>query len=247
MLIDELIERATDGASGRRVVDVRAGLGYTCVRLDDDSCGLAYTFRNRLGGHCGIISRAGSIAGMDAADAVAWMTNSNLLMAAVGTATANAIFGKSLTGWDAGNVTGALDIGPSDTFGMVGQFMPILTEVQKKTEKIYVFEQEVYAGSALYPADTAAEHLPKCDVVVITATSIINHTIDELIPYCQNARQICLVGPSTPLCPSAFAPHGVTLLAGVIVTDPERILQIVSEGGGTMSMKPAVKQVLVKI
>jgi uncharacterized protein (DUF4213/DUF364 family) len=246
MLIDELVDKALAEASGKKIEDVRAGLGYTCVMLDDGSCGLAYTFRSNLGGHCGVLSMAGTLTGKDASEIIPWLKNDHLLRAAIGTAAANAVFNKARTNWETGNVTSALELKETDTFGMVGEFRPILAEVKKQTENIYVFEQDVPEGSQLYPDSTAAEHLPKCDVVVITATSIINHTFDELIPHCKNARQVCLVGPSTPLCPETFARYGVTLLAGTVVTDAQRILRIVSEGGGTMSMKPAVRQVLVR-
>jgi hypothetical protein len=40
--------------------------------------------------------------------------------------------------------------------------------------------------------------------------------------------------------------HNVTLLAGSVVTDAGKILQIVSQGGGTRSMKPGVIQALAR-
>lgn len=89
--------------------------------------------------------------------------------------------------------------------------------------------------------------LPGCDVVVITATSIIDHTIDEVVSHCKNAREVCIVGPSTPLCLEVFKKYPVTLLAGSVVKDPDRILKIVSQGGGAMAMKPAIEHVLVRI
>ena len=247
MLIDELVEQALAGANGRRVKDVRAGLGYTCVRLDDDSCGLAHTFRNQLGNCCGTMNNAGSLIGKEAAEIIPWLKNQHLLKAAIGTAAVNAVFNKVQEDWGTGNVMAVLDVSPSETFGMVGHFEPILAAIKKKTENIYVFEQNVPADSPLYDSKTIAEHLPKCDVIVMTATSIINHTIDEIVPHLKNARKVCLTGPSTPLCPEVFASYGITLLAGSVVTDPEKILRIISQGGGTMSMKPAVKQVLVRV
>ncbi len=247
MLIDELTQRGMAEAAGRRIKDVRAGLGYTCVLLEDDACGLAYTFRNKLGSCCGALSEAGSLVGKEASEIIPWIKNQNLLKAAVGTAAVNAVFNTAQTDWGTGNVMGVLDVGASETFGMVGHFEPILAAIKKKTENIYVFEQNVPADSPLYPSETIAEHLPKCDVVVLTATSIINHTIDEIVPYLKNARKVCLTGPSTPLCPDLFSRYGVTLLAGSVVTDPEQILRIISQGGGTMSMKPAVRQVLVRV
>ncbi|NLA86305.1 MAG: DUF364 domain-containing protein [Clostridiales bacterium] len=246
MIIDDLVLGALSIASQRIVKDVRAGLGYTCVMLGDNSCGLAYTFRNELGECCSILSDAGGLIGKNAADIIPWAKNRNRLKAAIGLATINAVFNTPKTEWDIGNVTTALDVRPHSTFGMVGEFRPILNEVRKKTDSIYVFEQDVSEDSTLYASETIPQHLPKCDVVVVTATSLINQTIDEVLSCCGNARQVCMVGPSTPLCPEVFGKYNVHLLAGSVVTNPHKMLEIVSQGGGTMSMKPAIRQVLVK-
>ena len=246
MIIDTLIEYALSKAEQLKLKDVRAGLGYTCVMLEDNSCGLAYTFRDELGECCSILSDAGGLIGKTAADIIPWAKNRNRLKAALGLAAINAVINTAQTEWDTGNVTTALDVRPYSTVGMIGEFRPILNEVKKKTDSIYVFEQNVTGDSTLYSSDTIPQYLPKCDVVVVTATSLINQTIDGVLSNCGNARQVCMLGPSTPLCPDVFREYNVHLLAGTVVTNPQRILEIVSQGGGTMSMKPAIRQVLVK-
>jgi len=45
MLIDELTDWVLTRSPSHRVYDLRLGLGYTAVQLDDGRCGLAYTFR----------------------------------------------------------------------------------------------------------------------------------------------------------------------------------------------------------
>ena len=217
MLIDDLIEYVLPQTSGKKIQDVRAGLGYTCVQLEDHSCGLAYTFRNELGNCCGTMNDAGSLIGRSCSEIVPWAKNTNRLMAAIGLAAINAVLNSPKLDWETGNVTSALAVSPADTFGMVGEFRPILNEIKNKTSNIYVFEQDPTKIIGLYPEDTIPRFLPKCDVVVITSTSIINHTIDQVLANCQNARQVCLVGPSTPLCPELFKLSNVTLLAGTVV------------------------------
>ncbi|MFA6941371.1 MAG: DUF364 domain-containing protein [Clostridiaceae bacterium] len=247
MIIDELIDRSLAMVQSRKVKDVRAGLGYTCVMLEDGACGLAYTFRNELGNCCGILNAAGSLIGMDAAEIIPWVKENNRLRAAIGLAAINAVINNSRQDWDTGNVLKAFTLNESDTFGMVGEFKPILSKVRTMTKNIYVFELNAAKGSGLYSEDEIPLYLPKCDVVVITATSIINHTIDEVVSHCKNAKEVCLVGPSTPLCSEVFSQHNITMLAGSVVKKPERILEIVSQGGGTMSMKSAAEQVLVRV
>lgn len=246
MLVDDLIDYVLPQTSGKKIKDVRAGLGYTCVQLEDSSCGLAYTFRNELGNCCSILNDAGNLIGRYGSELIPWAKSRNRLMAAIGLATINAVLNSPHVNWDTGNIISALDVNPSDTFGMVGAFRPILNVIKNKTSNIFVFEQVATKMNGVYPEDSIPSLLPKCDVVVITATSIINHTIDEVLANCKSAREVCLVGPSTPLCPELFKLFNVTILAGTVVKNPELVLQIVSQGGGTMSMKPAIKKVLVR-
>ncbi len=246
MIIDQLIDQSLSKARGRQIKEVRAGLGYTCVLLEDDACGLSYTFRSDLGTSCGIIPEAGSLNGKNSETLIPWAKEKNFLKAAIGLATVNAVLNSSISSWDDGNVIGILDVKPTEIFGMVGDFAPILSKIKTLTDNIYVFERNTAKGEGLYPESAIPMYLPECDVIVITATSIINHTIDSILPYCKNAREICIVGASTPLCNEIFMDHGVTTLAGSIVKDPEQILKIVSQGGGVMSMKPYLKHVLLR-
>jgi uncharacterized protein (DUF4213/DUF364 family) len=229
MIADELIDCALNMAQSIKVKDVRAGLGYTCVMLEDGSCGLAYTFRNKLGNCCGILDVAGRLIGMDAGELITWAKENDRLKAAIGLAAINAIMNDPGKSWDTGNVLAAFTLHESDTFGMVGEFHPILEKVKTMTKNIYVFEQNVPEDSGLYPSETIPLYLPKCDIVVLTATSIINHTFDEVSSYCKNAKEVCLVGPSTPLCPEIFKKYNITLVAGSVVKNPELILQIISQ------------------
>ena len=247
MIVDQLIEQALASTAGRSVVDVRVGLGYTAVLLDDNACGVAYTFRSELGKCCGVFGGAGQIIGTSIEELVGWARETHLLKSAVGLATINAVLRDSLTGLTNGNVTEALDVQPSDTFGMVGDFAPIVREIKQRTDKVLVFEKKHQPGDGTYPSDAIPEYLPTCDVVVVTGTSIINHSIDDILDCCKNARQVAIVGPSTPMYPAAFKGRNVTLLAGSVVTDPGRLLQIVSQGGGTPAMKAATEQVLCRV
>ncbi|RLG59076.1 hypothetical protein DRN86_04820 [Candidatus Geothermarchaeota archaeon] len=85
--------------------------------------------------------------------------------------------------------------------------------------------------------------LPKADVVIISGTTVVNKTVDHLLELSKGARDIALVGPTTPLAPDVFSKHGVTILSGIIVTNPVRALDVISRGGGTPSLKEAVEKV----
>lgn len=248
MLAGKLLEYVLPEAGGKKILDVRAGLGYTGVVLEDGACGLAYTFRNELGFGCGILNDAGNLVGSNAAELLPWLMDSNRLKAAIGLAAVNAVINSQPgENWGTGDVVDELEVEESDTFGMVGDFKPILMKVREKTKDIYVFEKNPPLGSDLFPSETIPVHLTKCSVVIVTATSIINHTIDEVLPYCQDARVVCMVGASTPLCPEVFKDFNVTLLAGSLVQDPSKAMETISQGGGVKALKPVIRQVMVQV
>lgn len=245
MIIDELIEVALRNCGNRKVVDLRLGVSYTGILLDDNSCGLAYTFRNDLGSCCTLFNEAGTLKGRSVKELIPWSKDRNLAKASIGVAAINSIINKQVENYEQNNIMELINIKQDETFGMIGNFKPILKEVRKMTDKIYVFEKNKMDDLNIYPESAIDEYLPKCDIVLITGTSVINKTIDNILEKTKNAREIYIVGPSTTLCLEVFKKYGVSVLAGSIVKSPLEILDIISQGGGTIAMKKAVEQVVL--
>lgn len=247
MITDNLIEVVKEEAEGKRIKDVRVGIGYTAVLLDDNKCGLAYTFRNELGCCCSVFSKGGIVKGQECSDVIQWAKADNLVQAAIGVATINALLQKNIGNYNCDNVFEVLDIGCDDTLGVIGDFGPLVNGKGKKAKKMYVFERRDIEGENYYSDDSINEHLPKCDIVVITSTSIINKTFDEIIKYCNKARQVAMVGPTTPLCPSVFNKYKIDIIAGALVSKPSKLLDIVSQGGGTKNFGNSVEQIYINL
>jgi uncharacterized protein (DUF4213/DUF364 family) len=70
--------------------------------------------------------------------------------------------------------------------------------------------------------------LPQCDVVGITGTSFINHTIERLLKLCKKAY-VVLIGPTSPLSPMLFD-YGINAICGTKVIDEEKVIRSISEG-----------------
>jgi hypothetical protein len=93
--------------------------------------------------------------------------------------------------------------------------------------ELSILERKPGAGDI---PDPACEYiLGEQDVVIITATTLINKTMPRLLALSRNAR-IVVAGPSTPLHPLMFE-HGVDLLGGLIVDDQPSVWRAVAEGG----------------
>ena len=95
------------------------------------------------------------------------------------------------------------------------------------------------------PESAAADVLPGADWVFVTASSLANHSLPELLELSHRAR-VVLMGPSLPWL-AEWADFGVDYVAGVGVYDPARLLQIAAEGGGTRIFESAVGYRLLEI
>lgn len=124
--------------------------------------------------------------------------------------------------------TAGLDI-KGKTIAAIGH-LSMTEEIHRDAKELYIIERMPQTGD--YP-DAACDYiLPKCDIVLITGSAIVNKTLPHLLSLCKNACTI-LTGPSVPMCP-ALLDHGFDRLAGMIVTDAEAMLRKVEEGtGGT--------------
>jgi uncharacterized protein (DUF4213/DUF364 family) len=245
MIIDDICDLLLSPAANHSVADVRVGLGYTAVQLDDGRCGLAYTFRDELQEGCCVIKVAGTLVGQQASELAAWARSPDPLAAAVGLATLNALVAVPRNAVEADLLT-QLEVTSNDVVGMVGYFGPLIGPLRTRGKALHVFERRPSAESGVLPESAAAEILPQCRVVILSATALLNRTLDDLLAWCRNAREVAILGPSTPLLPQVFAGRGVTLLSGVQVVDGERVLRLVSEGGGTRQLGSSVRKLTVR-
>jgi len=174
-----------------------------------------------------------------------WVRRPDPVPAAIGLAVVNALV-EEPRGVLEGDLLATLRIRPEDEVGMVGHFGPLVRELRRRAGALHIFERHRPTEPGVFADQAAVELLPKCQVVIISATTLINGTLEGLLQQTNGAREVVILGPSTPLVPECFASRPVTLLSGVRITDPERVLRVVSEGGGTREFGDAVRKVTLK-
>jgi len=229
-----------------RVADVRIGLGYTAVMLANGDLGVAYTFRNEAQPGCTVFDGVRPLVGRSALELLVLLESSYPIEASVGLACANALLNRPNDGLQDGDILTLLDLQPDDEVAMVGQFRPLISPLQRRVRSLTVFERVDRPKGILRPAQEAPDALARCQVALITATSIINHTIDELLEAASECREVVILGASTPLLLEAFEPYRVTKLCGVVVTEPAKVLKVVSEGGGMSVFSKHVRKVSLR-
>lgn len=218
-------------------VDVRVGLGFTSVRLDDGSVGLAWTAESHSGS-CTHEARAGTLAGSSAETLLDMLASlHNPLSRSIGLATANAIAAGLLRPETTSiDVLQLVDIQASDHVVMVGFFGSLIPTIRSTGCRFDIIELKGDKPGTLSP-DEGRAPLSSCTVAIITGTSVVTGTLDGLLSCLGNPRAAVILGPSTFMRPEVFAGSPVTHLSGARIRNPQAVEKIVSEGGGTMILK----------
>jgi uncharacterized protein (DUF4213/DUF364 family) len=118
-----------------------------------------------------------------------------------------------------------LEKGQGKNVAIVGHF-PWIPKLRERVKNLWVLEQRLREGDL--PATHADRILPQCDVVGITGTSFINHTLEGLLELCKEAY-VLLIGPTSPLSPILFD-YGIDAICGLKIIDPDQLIRFISEG-----------------
>lgn len=98
--------------------------------------------------------------------------------------------------------------------GVIGHLnMP--SSVHEQAKEVLILERNPRPGD--YPDSACDFLLPACDVVIMTASTLVNKTLPHLLELCKNAYTI-LAGPSCPMCPGLLE-LGIDRIAGLVITD----------------------------
>lgn len=219
-ILDDLISSLSEDSVVR---GVHACVFWTAVV--SKNCGLASTFREEHPYH-GTVRGAGDLRDKSALKLAEYAKSDNPLEASIGMATINSLIEIDETKCVVENAFDILvEEGRGKNIAVVGHF-PWIPELRKVARKFWVLEQRPQAGDS--PAEAAESILPQADVVGITGTSLINHTIEKLLDLSKGSF-IVLVGPTSPLSPVLFD-WGVDVISGTKVVEPEKALRSISEG-----------------
>lgn len=129
-----------------------------------------------------------------------------------------------------------IDIPENALVVVIGALAPYLRRFKKWKQPFIVLELDpatLKEDELPYfrPASEAPEVIPQADVLIATGTTLINDTIHSLLSYCKEDAQVVIVGPTSSMLPIPFFKRGVNVIGGVMVTKPDELLDMISEGG----------------
>lgn len=213
-LLSSVVDKDNDGP----VNGVWIGLHWSAV--EGKYVGMSHTYKT---GQKIYIKNAGELSTISAGQLAERLLSWEPLEASIGVAALNS-FIEPLG--NKGNINNHIKKNArGKIITIIGRF-PFNSEILKIAKKVYFLEMEPI-GNEL-PAAAAEDVLLKSDLNVITATALINHTLQHLLELGNNGMNIIL-GPSTPLSPILFD-FGADVLAGIRVNNRDAIVQSITQG-----------------
>ncbi|HUC12112.1 MAG TPA: DUF364 domain-containing protein [Stellaceae bacterium] len=229
---------------------VVVGLFFTGVKLDNGIAGACATPIKTIPEAVCCPSSAmampfpGKLRGRRAADLAREALSGHGIRRAVGIATVNALaehcwrrrphplveLRQNVDAFD------ATEIHDGDQVVVVGAFVPFLKELKRRRQSFLVLEQDPATLKAdelpfFRPAEAAPDIVPHADVLLITGSTLVNATLEDLLALARPEARITIVGPTVGMLPDAFLARGADILGCVRITAPDAFLDLLAEGG----------------
>jgi uncharacterized protein (DUF4213/DUF364 family) len=209
------------------------GLGYTAVTLSDGGIGLSYThFEDKKS--CMLLNRHIDYEGQPALRLLEKIKSDHPLERSMALALVNALnYGEALRcPEDRKNkiMFDRFKIGPGSRIAMVGFIGPLAELLGRKKAEVEVLDSSRGMGKK---KKFYARLGSWADVLLLTSTSILNNTTEEILQNVSPRVKTIMLGPSTPMVAAAFDHLPVHMLAGTVPIDKENVLKAIRHGMGT--------------
>jgi uncharacterized protein (DUF4213/DUF364 family) len=245
-LIDELIHSVW--SKRREVETVFIGQVFTVVKLISGDVGLAATPLRRFDSCIGVSKLAGKLAKRDSWELGQLLKSGNSHLRSVGLAAVNAVLQgelKQRKDFEEGDFLRFLRISPEDRVAMIDYYSTKIGLLKRGNLTIF---DDRYVGKrediSILPMSTLKEELPKADIVIFPPTLLSK--IDVITTFASKAREVAMVHPTTPPLPDPFFKRGITMVASMMITNPESLTRRIMEGAGTTLFKKFCRKIVFR-
>jgi uncharacterized protein (DUF4213/DUF364 family) len=234
------------------VTDIRIGIRYTGVMLENGSIGVCYTPLKEVT-CCQTHDKTGNLTGNTALDLAELAQSWKIQERIIGIATINALSQnvyKTNTSYfmKEGNLLDQIRIKRNDTVALIGYIRPYKSKIKNITNNLFILDRRwsITGNNHVFPDTASEEIIPKADIVLITGSAMLYGSIDRLLELSKYAREVGIVGPTASMIPDPLFKRGATIIGGINITNPLKLLQIISEGGGVHQFKAYATKNIVR-
>ncbi|MFZ1984230.1 MAG: DUF364 domain-containing protein [Desulfatitalea sp.] len=234
MQLDQyLYDHFRERASITKVTRLCIGLRYTAVTTDTGGMGIAFTYQGS-DSCCATKGSYQDFEGRAAIELLGRIKAHMPLHRSMALALINALnYAEARALPEDATDRGWLDsfaIEEGTRVAMVGFFRPLMKKFKERGALVEVLDD----GQGIGDRTGFYRKLDGwADVLLLTSTSIINETTEELLGRLGPAVKVVMLGPSTPMAPAAFRHLPVHMLAGTVPDDQAAVMKAVRHGEGT--------------
>ena len=231
VFIDAILDATVD-VPPADLLDIRIGPFWTVVNTSIGA-GMASILRSESHLHgTKPVADAGRLDERSPLELAALLRSESVPEASIGLAAANALLVSSVQGLTEEKAVSILRArGTGKRVAMIGHF-PFADELRESCDELLVFERGLGRRDGDLGDEAIEELLPDADVVAVTATTLLNRTLPDVLAGVRDDAFVMLLGPSTPLTP-ALHQFGFDVLCGTVIDDPVRVLRAVEQGAVT--------------
>jgi uncharacterized protein (DUF4213/DUF364 family) len=226
------------------------GLFFTGVKLSSGLGGICYTPVKDIPKAVCCPSSAGRIFnpetlnGMSVEEVLTGLSSNEPIKTALAISTLNALSTACWEKGTQGNYTITKKMDAQDAVNMpveksvavVGAFVPTLQALKARGGTWWVIEKEPETllpeeMPHFVPAEDAEKIIRQADILIVTGVTLINHTLEGILAAANPHAAIAVMGPTASSLPEPLFKRGVSIVGGVCVTHPDKLLDILSTGG----------------
>jgi len=228
------------------ITRLNIGLFFTVVQLSNGYCGIAGT-NHSLVNSC-VKNREkeygnfppGKISGQKLFDLFSSTENSKILdivrLAALNAVSAELIAKSNYKIIADKDPIELVDLNSNKTVCIVGAFYSYMKNIANTSAKLIVLELNKNAIPDDYqkyyvPVEEAASVFSFSDIIIITGSTLVNNTLDEILQMIPKKKEVIIVGPTASLIPDILFQHGISIIGSTRIVDADKVFHTISEGG----------------
>lgn len=245
-LIDELITHVQ--LKTQKVKKVFVGKAFTVVRLISGEVGLALTPLTHFDSCIGASRLAGRLKNDKSSQLAQLMKSNNPFLQSIGLAAINAVLQKELKerkDFLEGDFLKFLEIRSGDKIFMIDYYS---TKIGLFKGKDIIIFDDRFAGKRrdipILPMSMLEEKLTLADIVIFPPTLL--REIETIRRSASKARELVLVHPTAPPLPEPFFTRGLTMVASMMILEPQSLTNHIVEGAGTTMFKKFCRKIVFK-
>jgi len=223
------------------------GLGYTAVTTSDGGIGLAYTYFGDKKS-CMVLNKDIDYEGQAADRLLVKINSANAVERSMALALINALNHKNALNLpedhDNQIMFDKFNINQGRRVAMVGFFPPLVRVFEKKGVLLEVLDISRGLGEKKDFYDKLKHW---AQVLMLTSTSVLNKSTEEILANAGQNLKTVMLGPSTPMVPEAFERLPVHMLAGTVPVDQEQTLKAIRHGMGTPVLHKYSRKVFLEL